>query len=285
MKNIFTLLGLLAIISIYAQELDCKITINTQQINQTNVRIFKVLEKNLQEFVNQTQWTSIKSLPNEKIHCSMIFSITSYANNQFTADLDIQSVRPVFGSAYVSTILNHREKNIRFSYLENEPIFFNPNVFTSNLTSIIAYYSYLIIGLDADTFSFLGGNPYFREAQTIVANAQNSGDDKWLQNQENNRWRMITDLMNDNNTYRDFLYQYHRYGLDQLAENIDAKEQISKMILNLKNLKNNRQNSILLHLFVNAKKQEITDLFSSGKSVSNASELQKMLEDLGLFRF
>lgn len=285
MKKSFLLLCLFFTFWVYGQELDCQITINTQQVNQTNTQIFRTLEKSLHNFVNQTKWTSIKTLANEKISCSMVFTITHYANNQITADLDIQSVRPIFNSIYSSTILNFKEKNIHFSYTENEPILFNPNVFTSNLTSIIAFYSYLIIGLDADTFSFLGGSSYFREAQNIVINAQNSGDTQWEPNGQNNRWSLITELVNeDNNIYRNFLYQYHRYGLDKLAENTDyAKEQLSTIILSLKSLKNKRLNNILLQLLLNSKTDEIINLFPSQTQNPNSLEVKKVLEEITPF--
>ena len=119
-----------------AQELLCKVTINTQQVNQTNQKIFQNLEKSLQEFINQTQWTSIKTLPNERIDCSFVLTIKKYENNDFQVDIQIQSSRPVYGSAYQTTLLNYQEKNIAFSYLENEPLFFNPNSFSSNLSSM-----------------------------------------------------------------------------------------------------------------------------------------------------
>ena len=146
----------------------------------------RAAEKSVQELVNRTQWTSLKVLPNEKIQCSLVFTITNYENNQITADVQIQSSRPVYNSVYQSNILNYREKSVTFTYLENEPLFFNSNTYTSELTSLVAYYVLLIIGLDADTFALGGGNSYYQEALSVVLNAQVSGNIAWQQLGDNN---------------------------------------------------------------------------------------------------
>ena len=195
MRKLILLCLLIFTMKANAQELSCRVTVNTQRINQTNQRAFVTLQRALQEFVNKTQWTDIKARENERINCSFVLTLSSYENNNFKADLQVQASRPVYGSTYPTPLLNYQEKDITFSYLENEPIYFNPNTFTSNLSSIIAYYALIIIGLDADTFAPNGGNPYFEQALAVVLNAQSSSDSAWQQNGSNNRWQMVTDLL------------------------------------------------------------------------------------------
>lgn len=269
-----------------AQELLCKVTINTQQVNQTNQKIFQNLEKSLQEFINQTQWTSIKTLPNERIDCSFVLTIKKYENNDFQADIQIQSSRPVYGSAYQTTLLNYQEKNIAFSYLENEPLFFNPNSFSSNLSSIIAYYAYIIIGLDADTFAENGGQPFFKNAFSVVLNAQASTDRAWLQTGENNRWQLATDMLEGFDAFHKVMYEYHRKGLDFMANDIKTgKENIANAILELNKIKNLRINNFPLLLFFNAKSDEITEIFSVGKPFDNVQKVKETLESLAPLYF
>ncbi|MDO4881004.1 MAG: DUF4835 family protein [Capnocytophaga sp.] len=265
----------------FAQELACKVAINTQQVNQTNQKIFQTLEKSLQEFINQTQWTSIKTLPNERIDCSFVFTITKYENNDFQADIQIQSSRPVYGSAYQTTVLNHLEKGISFSYLENEPLFFNPNSFTSNLSSIIAYYAFIIIGLDADTFAENGGRPFFENAFSVVLNAQSSSDRAWTQTGENNRWQLATDMLEGFAPFHKTMYEYHRKGLDIMAsDQKGGKENITNAILNLQQLKSGRINNFPISLFFNAKNDEIFQIFSSGKPTENIQKIKEVLDNL-----
>lgn len=280
MRKLYIFLWFISV-AVSAQELDCSVSINTQQINQTNQQVFKILEKSLQEFINRTQWTSLKVLPNEKIESSLTLTITNYENNRFVADVQIQVIRPIFASVYQSTLLNYREKNVKFSYIENESLFFNANTFTSELTSIVAFYAYMMIGLDADSFSFLGGTPYYQNALSVVQNAQSSGDTAWQQTGENNRWQLVNDLLsNEYVAYREVLYQYHRLGFDKLASNETSKEEIANILLQLQKLRNTRLNNFVVQLFFDAKTDEIVNIFSEGKALKNASELRNILTTL-----
>lgn len=280
MRILFIFLWLITT-SISAQELNCLVSVNTQQVNQTNQQIFKTLEKSLQEFVNRTQWTSLKVLPNEKIESSITFTITNYENNRFVADIQLQATRPVFASVYQTNLLNYRERNVKFSYMENEPLYFNANTFTSDLTSAIAFYVYIIIGLDADSFSLFGGTPYYRQALSVVQNAQISGDTVWQQTGKNNRWQLVTDLLsNQYITYREVLYQYHRLGIDKLTSDETSKQEIANSLLQLQKLKSGQLNNFMLQLFFDAKTDEIVNLFSEGNPISNSSELKNILTSL-----
>ena len=282
MRKIYLFLCCFVSFVVSGQELACQITVNTQQVNQTNQQVFKTLEKSVQELVNRTQWTSLKVLPNEKIQCSLVFTITNYENNQITADVQIQSSRPVYNSVYQSNILNYREKSVTFTYLENEPLFFNSNTYTSELTSLVAYYVLLIIGLDADTFALGGGNSYYQEALSVVLNAQVSGNIAWQQLGDNNRWRLVTDLVSvENDFFHEVLYNYHRKGLDILTtDEVACKNVLKQAILLFDKMNSNRLNRMLPQLFFDAKTDEIVQIFSSGKTITGMPELKSALERL-----
>lgn len=279
MRKLILLCLLIFTMTANAQELSCRVTVNTQRINQTNQRAFVTLQRALQEFVNKTQWTDIKARENERINCSFVLTLSSYENNNFKADLQVQASRPVYGSTYPTPLLNYQEKDITFSYLENEPIYFNPNTFTSNLSSIIAYYALIIIGLDADTFAPNGGNPYFEQALAVVLNAQSSSDSAWQQNGSNNRWQMVTDLLaEDFSGFHKALYTYHRQGLDLMAQDIQkGKNQIGAALLELNQINNSRINRFVSQLFFDAKADEISQLLSGGKPLDKKEEVRAVL--------
>ena len=279
MRKLILLCLLIFTMTANAQELSCRVTVNTQRINQTNQRAFVTLQRALQEFVNKTQWTDIKARENERINCSFVLTLSSYENNNFKADLQVQASRPVYGSTYPTPLINYQEKDITFSYLENEPIYFNPNTFTSNLSSIIAYYALIIIGLDADTFAPNGGNPYFEQALAVVLNAQSSSDSAWQQNGSNNRWQMVTDLLaEDFAGFHKALYTSHRQGLDLMAQDIHkGKNQIGAALLELNQINNSRINRFVSQLFFDAKADEISQLLSGGKPLDKKEEVRTVL--------
>ena len=279
MRKLILLCLLIFTMTANAQELSCRVTVNTQRINQTNQRAFVTLQRALQEFVNKTQWTDIKARENERINCSFVLTLSSYENNNFKADLQVQASRPVYGSTYPTPLLNYQEKGVTFSYLENEPIYFNPSNFTSNLSSFIAYYALIIIGVDADTFSPDGGKPYFEKALAVVLNAQGSGDNAWLQNGSNNRWQMITDLLsNDFSAIHKVLYTYHRQGLDLMSQDTQkAKNGIGEALLMLNELNYSRINRFMAQLFFDAKTEELIQILSEGKPLEKKQEVQNIL--------
>lgn len=266
---------------LYGQELNCQIIVDAKQVNQTNLQIFKKLEKSLQEFVNKSVWTS-RYLPFERrINCSMVFSITNYDGENFVADFQVQSSRPVYGSLYQTNILNYREKSVKFSYLENAPLFFDKSKFDSELTSLIAYYIYLIIGIDANTFEKNRGREAFETAQSIVLNAQIEQGEAWQEKGEKNRWQLVSDLLSmEYEVFNEVLYSYHK-GLDLMeSEPNQAKEKIKNSLLKLEKLQNGRLNQFLIQLFFDAKSDEIFDIFSAGKEVSEARKLKQVLNKL-----
>ena len=255
---------------IISQELNAQVIVNSNLVNQTNQQIFETLEKSLNEFLNNQLWTNREFLNNEKITCSFIFTLSSYKNDKFEGTLQVQSQRPVFDSNYDSPILNFLDKDIEFKYQEFQPLFFNRSSFESNLVSIISYYSFLIIGMDMDTFKLNGGSFSFENAQTIVNLARQSGYKGWNPNESdrNRFWLIESMLSNSYSDYRKSSYIYHKKGLDFMtSKNFEAKKAIIESINNLEKVYNIRPDSYLLQIFFDAKSDEILRIFSGGPKV------------------
>lgn len=282
LKPLFTLVFFACLSLSYAQELNCTVIVNSDQVNQTNKQIFRTLEKSLNDYVNKTQWTSANFDANQRIECSMMVTITQYDNSAFSGTIQIQSNRPVFNSNYQSPVFNYQDKQFSFKYVEFAPLYFNPNVFESNLTAVISYYVYIILGIDADTFSKEGGTPYFEQAQSIVNLSQSSGFSGWKQTDGNRtRWELADNLLS--NTFKEYrlaLYNYHRQGMDVLVSDpLGAKENILNSITLLEKLNNTRPNSFVLQAFFDAKSEEIANVFSGGPKVKIA-ELKENLNSM-----
>ncbi len=261
---------------IISQELNAQVIVNSNLVDQTNQQIFETLEKSLNEFLNNQSWTNRELLNNEKITCSFIFTLSSYKNDKFEGTLQVQSQRPVFDSNYDSPILNFLDKDIEFKYQEFQPLFFNKSFFESNLVSIISYYSFLIIGMDMDTFKLNGGSVSFNNAQTTVNLARQSGYKGWNPNESdrNRFWLIESMLSNSYSDYRKSSYLYHKKGLDFMtSNNFEAKKSIIESINNLEKVYNIRPDSYLLQIFFDAKSDEILSIFSGGPKVDFNSTL------------
>lgn len=254
-----------------AQELNCSVLVNSDQVGQTNQQIFKTLERSLNDYVNKTKWTNKSFKQQERINCSMLLTITEFdGSNQFSGTIQVQSSRPVFSSSYDSPIFNYNDRQFNFTYLEFEPLFFNPNSFESNLVSVITFYVYIILGIDADTFEKNGGTPYFEEARNVVNLAQGSGFLGWQQADGNRtRWELIDNLLSNTfKEYRTAMYNYHRMGLDVMIDNMTlAKQQIIGCMKMFESLVARRPNSFLLQTFFDAKSEEILGIFSDGPKI------------------
>ncbi|MCH2196696.1 DUF4835 family protein [Kordia sp.] len=272
MRNlVLSLLFLCGISFATAQELNCQITIDTQQINQTNQQIFKTLERSLNDFVNKTQWTNKKFAATERINCSMVINVSEYNSDEFVATIQVQSSRPIYNSSFESPVFNFNDRQFRFIYQEFQPIVYNPNAFTSNLVSVIAYYVYVILGIDADTFALRGGSNYYAQAQQIVNLSQTSAFLGWKEADGNRtRWTLLDNMLNNTHKeYRTVMYNYHRVGLDVMADDARAgKQAISSSMEIFKALNNRRPNSFLLQTFFDAKAEEIERIFSGGPKIN-----------------
>lgn len=284
-KYILLLAVTLSIGSIHAQELNAQVLVNADLVNQTNQQIFKTLERSLNEFLNTQVWTNQDLLPQEKITCSFVFNLTNYSNDQFEATLQVQSQRPVFDTNYDTPILNFLDRDIVFNYQEFQPLFFNQSSFESNLVSLLSFYAYVILGLDADTFTENGGVPYYEQALQVVNLAQVTSRKGWKPSDgTRNRFWLIDNLRaNTFREYRQALYEYHRAGLDQLTTApLKGKEAIMKAIQQLEPLFLRRPNAFLLQIFFDAKVEEIVNLFKEGPKV-DFKETEAVLKKIAPF--
>ena len=253
-----------------SQELNAQVIVNSDLVNQTNQQIFKTLERTLKEFINTQVWTDEVFLNQEKITCSFVFNLSAYSNDQFEATLQVQSERPVYQTNYDSPVLNFLDKDITFSYQEFQPLFFNESSFESNLISLISFYAYVIIGLDADTFLQNGGNRYFEKARQVVNLAQSSVRKGWKPGDGlRNRFWLIDSLRSNTfKEYRQTMYNYHRSGLDKMTNDpIAGKKALMLSIQDLEPLFQRRPNAFLLQLFFDAKVEEIVNLFQEGPKI------------------
>ncbi len=262
-----------------AQELNCTVQVNSAQITKTNQQIFRTLEKSISEFVNKTEWTDQNFNQRERIECSMFITVTSYANDQFAATIQVQSSRPVFNSTYSSPVFNFNDKDFGFRYIEFENLYFNPNSFDSNLVSVLAFYSYIILGMDADTFSPSGGTKYYTKAQEIASTAQQGGYKGWSQIDGNqNRFFLISDLLSSTFTpIREAMYSYHYEGMDTMSNDVKTgKEKIKSTIFSFEKVHGVRPNAFITRVFFDAKADEIQSVFSGGPQIDIADLVDKL---------
>ena len=279
MRNI--LLGLLMCISIagFSQELNCNVVVNAQLTGNENFQLFASLEKQLNEFVNNTKWTNKTFEPQEQINCSMVINVTGQNNDAFTASIQVQSARPVYGSTYTTPIYNFNDRDFSFRYSEFQNIIYNPNQFESNLVSVLAFHVYMILGLDADSFELNGGEEYFKQAQIIVNYSQQENFRGWkLEDGLQSRFILVDNILSETfKGFREVMYNYHRMGLDTMSENDkNAKNEIANAIKQFDVVNRQRPNSFLVRTFFDAKADEIEDIFSGGPQVDIRSVLNTL---------
>ncbi|MEC4050553.1 DUF4835 family protein [Flavobacterium sp. SUN046] len=263
----------------YAQELNCTVVVSYDKITNVNTQIFKSLEKSLNDFVNKNAWTDKTYKDNEKINCSMFITINSYENNNFECSIQVQSSRPVFNSLYTTPVLNINDKDFNFQYIEFQNMYFNPNSFDSNLMSAVAFYCYIIIGVDAETFGLDSGDPYLQTAQNIAGTAMSSGVAGWSQSeQKQNRYYLINDLLSQTfKPFREALFQYDFMGLDTMyKDQKKSKEAIIEAINKLSEIQDLRPNAFLTRVFFDAKSDELVSIFTGGPAV----DLTKLVNQL-----
>jgi hypothetical protein len=271
MKKIVSFIFLFFVGFAQAQQLNCSVEINTDQVATTNNQIFKNLKTSITDFVNKTDWTGKVYKQNERINCSMVIIVNSYDSNQFSATLQVQSTRPIYNSTYASPVFNFNDNDFSFRYVEFENLLFNPATFDSNLVSVLSFYSFMILGFDADTFSLNGGSSYFATAQEILTVAQQGGYKGWNQADGNqNRFFLINDLLSGTfDNYRLAMYQFHREGLDTMSSDLKtSKEGILVSIQTLSKLYGVRPNAFLTRVFFDAKADEIISILSDGPKIS-----------------
>ena len=273
MRYVACVVALVAMsISLGAQELKCTISINSEQVQGSNKAVFTTLQQSMEEFVNTQRWTNMTFQEKERIECSMMIVVKSVQDNMFVCEFTCQSRRPVFGTTYTTPTLNIKDANFTFTYQEYDRMEFQHNTFTSNLTAMVAYYCYLIIGHDMDSFAKLGGTPYFQVCEDIVTSAQSASLDNaemvgWKAFESNrNRYALTNNLMDEAfKKYRAYYYDYHRHGLDEMVNNVaNGRARIAKDIKVLKEAYNARPATYLVGTFLDAKSDELVNIFKSG---------------------
>jgi hypothetical protein len=268
-KNFLIVAALIVItFCVHAQELKCTVTINSSQIATSDRGIFRDMKQGIEQFMNSRKWTNDTYKNYEKINCNILMTITKMPSiGSFTASVQVQSARPVYNSNYASLVFNFADRDWEFEYIESLPLEYNDNTFTTNLTSMLAFYAYLILGVDYDTFSELGGTPFFQKAQQVVNNAQQANRAGWQALGSNrNRYWINENYNNSQMTdVRKAMYSYHRLALDNFDKDPDkGREIILKGLRDIKKVRDINPNSILVISFFDAKSKELGNIFSSG---------------------
>lgn len=274
-KSIFLLFCILYSVlctPLAAQEINCTVTINSDKIEGTNKQVFETLKTAIEEYMNQNRWTNMNFAESEKIECSMLILVNAVANNQYNCEMTLQSRRPVYGSSYTTPLLNFKDPTFHFTYQEFDRLDYQQNQFTTNLTAMLAYYCYLIIGHDCDSFQRLGGTPYFQQCEQIVNACQSASMEGleqrgWLAFDSNrNRYALINNLLDESfNKYRNFYYEYHRLGLDEMTANVtNARARIADGMPTLRDAYRARPATYVVNTFLDAKADELVDIFSKG---------------------
>ena len=267
---------------IRAQELNCKVNVNTDQIQGTNQTVFTALQEALTSYMNDRQWTDYSYQAEERIECTVSIVVNSYANGVFDADLQIQSNRPVYGSTYQSPLFAHLDGDFAFNYNEGDVLSFSETSFGNNLTEVLAFYAYVIIGMDCDSFSPMGGTPFYQKAEQIVNRAQSSNEAGWKAFEDHrNRYSLINNFLDDLMVpFRQYIYTYHRLGLDQMSASPDkGRAEICNKILSLRDAYKSRPSAVALTDFAETKMDELVNIFSKG-SEAEKTNVHEILMDV-----
>jgi len=269
-KIISTITLLLFVFAVQAQEIRADITINIPKAQTTDPQLYNTLETALEEFINNRQWTEDTYQENERIEVSIQINITEEkGNNQFNAEMFMQALRPIYGSRHNTALLEHADKEFSFAYTEFQPLQFAENTFNSNLTSFVAFYVYVILGLDYDSFELEGGTQYFQKAQDILNTVPNGTAKGWssLDGQRNRYWVVESILSPRAGDYRAALYEYHRMGLDLMAsEPAVGRQNVTGAIQKLKSFNESYLNAMSIQMFANAKRDEIVEIYTGAPS-------------------
>lgn len=273
MRKQFILLSaaLLVCVSVLAQEINFTVKVNSQKATTIDPKVFATLENTIQEFLNSTKWTEDVFEPEERINCNLLLTISEERGpTSFKADLAVQSSRPVFGVEYETPVFNHLDKEVTFEYEQFQPLQFSKNLYQDNLSAVLAYYVYIIIGLDYDSFSLLGGEPHFKTAQEIInmiPQNEASANPGWRSVEGNrNRFWLVENLLSPRvRTFREGFYKYHRQGLDMMHKDANSgRAVIAQTVEDLGRVNQSYPNSMIVQVFNNTKNAEVVEIFKGG---------------------
>lgn len=260
---------------LYAQEINCHVTVNSDKIEGSNKQVFETLQKSVEDYINTTKWTNMTFADMERIECNMMIIVSGVSDNEYTCEMTLQSRRPVYGTSYTTPVLNIRDKYFNFTYQEFDRLDYQQSTFTTNLTAMLAYYCYLVIGFDLATYSRMGGQGCFDACESIVQTCQSASmteheQQAWLaydrSSGNKNRYAIISNL-NDAafKPFREYIYEYHRLGLDQMSANVaNGRARIAEGIDVLVKANQARPATYIVTIFLDAKADELADIFHGG---------------------
>ena len=281
-KILFLFFIVLFSLKISAQEFYCTVQVSTPQIRGTDRKVFETMQKAIFEFINNKTWSNYTFKNEERIECTILITISERISiDEFKGTINLVLRRPIFKTSYNSVLLNYIDKSFVFDYAEYEPLEFSENTFTSNLTSVIAYYINIFLGLEFDSFTLYGGTPFYEKAQAIVNAAQNTNEKGWkaYESQKNRYW-LVENLLNPSySSLRKFIYEYHRKGLDIMSEKAEnGRKKIGGSINYLKQVNEEKPGLFLLQLILDAKRDEIINIFSEGAPMENTKVVNILKE-------
>jgi len=279
---IISLFSLASQTALFSQEFLVNISVNAPTIEGTDRRVFESLQSALYEFMNNRKWTNANIKNLERIECTMMLTVRErMSSDEYKGTLNVVLQRPIYKTSYNSVQFNFIDENVQFRYLESQPLEFSENSFSSNLTAVFAYYAYIMLGLDFDSYSLNGGDAFYTAAENIVNSAQNANERGWKAFDGNrNRYWLIENLRNPSyRMLRQFLYEYHRQGPDLMADNQDeGRANIASSIAYLQQAKKSRSDLFFLQLIADAKRDEIINIFSKGSPQEKTKVSNIMME-------
>lgn len=268
MKRIFFILILVGAVVFYAngQELRCQVSVQATKIKGANRNLFSTMQVDISEFMNTRKWTDKVYSMDERIECNLVIRLEQQiSSDEFKGVIQVQAKRPVFNSTYEAVLLNIQDQDFHCRYVEFQPLEFNETSNRDNLTNLLAYYAYIILGMDADSFSPEGGTPYFERAQQIVNNSQNAKEQGWKSfESERNRYWLTENILNKSySDYRSCIYNYHRQGLDLMSDKPEeGRAVVAESLRSLQKVFRRRPSTYILQIFFDAKADEIANVFS-----------------------
>jgi len=294
-KIIFSFILFIFSVQAFAQEFNASVQVTAQQVEGTDKKVYQTLQQAIYEFINNRKWSNYQYKVEERIECTFMITITErVSSDEFKGKLNLVIRRPIYKTNYNSVLINYVDNDFDFKYIEYQPLDYDENTFTSNLTSVLAYYINIVLGYDGDSYSLFGGTPYFEKAQSILNSAQNATESGWKAFESTkNRYWLIENLMNT--TYspiREASYKFHRLGLDVMTENIEnGRTAVSESLELLRKVNRQKPGLFLLQLFLDAKRDELINIYSQAAHIdktkainilkeidpSNSSKYQKIL--------
>ncbi|MCM1449983.1 MAG: DUF4835 family protein [Clostridiales bacterium] len=274
---IFLVIHIVSLMGGVAQELNCTVEFNTDQISGSNKSVFETLSEAVTEYMNTTKFSNAQIAAVERIECRLFFTIKEYEDGKMSGDLQVQLTRPVYNSTYTTTLINFKDTKIDFSYQEGEPLIFSENSMESQLTAILNFYAYLFLAVDFDSFSRQGGQPFFDRLAQIVQMGQSSGEQGWKAFEDNKNRSAILAAFTDQSTrcLRDLIYEYHRTGLDEMSVSPDkGRANITRTLSNLSTVNQANPMSVGLSMFKDSKLDELVNVYSKAPS----TEREKVYE-------